>query len=210
MFVTKRYIYNDKKTKNEIEINSVRLNPFLVDFIDNPKKYYKDAIFFDYDFSFLGEFLYFDESIINVNGDIFEHNLLVPEKRKEIFDDLEPLKKLFDKYLKKEMVVISFEDLNSLNIKTITPFSAIKIKSKFDEIFIKNRDNWIKIEELNNKFVYAKSLTLKIDEIQQFDGVDGICKFDFHKNKRFLSINLYNKTLKIDLLNLIRVENETK
>jgi hypothetical protein len=204
MFVTKRYIYTPEKRKNEVEISGIKFNPFLFDF-ENPKSFYKDAYFFDYDFSFLGEFLYFDESIANINGKIIEHNLLMPEKRKEFFNDIKPLENFFKKYLKKGMVVISFENLNELGIKTITPLDAINLKEKLNTVLIKNNGKWVNIETLSNKFVYGRKFYLKIDKIKTFDGIDGVCKFCFKRDKNILNIKLQNKKIKINLLDLLKV-----
>jgi hypothetical protein len=204
MFITKKYIYtsDNKKKKNEIEIEGIKLNPFLFDFLD-AKKYYKDAYFYDYDFSFLGDYLYFDENCVNINGKVFEHNLLLPEKRKKLFNDLEPLKGFFKKHLKEGMKVISFENLEELNIKTITPFEALSLKEKLDKIFLKNRGNWVEIESLNNQFVYGKKLSLKIDDVvKEYNGVDGIVKLKIKRKNNILILNFGKKEIKIDLLNL--------
>ena len=207
MFVTKRYIYPGKK-RNEIEIRGVKLNPFLVDFIDNSKQYYKDAYFFDEDFSFLGDFFYFDETIANINGKIIEHNLLMPLTRKEIFDDLQPIKDFFEKHLEKRMVVISFEDLSLLGIESISPFEAFKVKEKLDKVLINNKNIWVDLESLKNKFVYAGEFSLKIDKIKKFKTKRGMYKFNYTKRGRFLKLSIYNE--EIDLLDLIKVENEIK
>ena len=208
MFVTKRYIYTDEGRKdNKIVLNEVELNPFLLN-IKNPKRFYKDAFFYDYDFSFLGDFFYFDESIANINGKIIEHNLLMPNKRKELFNDLEPLERFFDKYLKKDMVVITFEDLSDLNINNpiLTPFEALEIENKLNNVYIKNNSKWIDINALNNSFVYAPKFYLKIDKIKEFEGVKGVCKLKVKKDKRFLDIELSTKKISINLLELIKVE----
>ena len=208
MFVTKRYIYTDEGRKdNKIILNKVKLNPFLLN-LENPKRFYKDAFFYDYDFSFLGDFFYFDESIANINGKIIEHNLLMPNKRKELFNDLEPLERFFDKYLKKDMVVITFEDLSDFNTDNfiLTPFKAFEIENKLNNVYIKNNSKWIDINALNNSFVYAPKFYLKIDKIKEFEGVKGVCKLKVKKDKRFLDIELSTKKISINLLELIKVE----
>jgi len=209
MFVTKKYIYTSfEKKKNEIEINGVKLNPFLLDFIEEPKKYYEDAYFYDYDFSFLGDFFYFDESVANINGNVFEHYLLMPQRRKELFNDLEPIRKFFEKYLKDEMTVITFEDLSEFGIKTLTPFEALSLENKLNKVMIKNRGKWVDINMLSDRLVYAKKFFLKIDKINEFEGVDGVCKLRVKREGKFLTINLHKKEIKIDLLELIKVEND--
>jgi len=200
MFVTKKYIYPGKK-KNLVEINGVLVNPFLLN-LDNPKIFYKDAYFYDYDFSFLGDFLYFDESIANVNGKIFEHNLLMIDERKRLFNDIDIIKDFFNKYLTKNMTLITFEDLSELGLKSITPIEAIELKEKLKNIFIQNNKKWVHIDELKDKFVYVDKFSIKIDKKETFSvEKKGIYKFRFKQNGRFFEI--FN--LKIDLLKLIKV-----
>jgi hypothetical protein len=205
MFVTKRFIYTEEgKKENKIILNGIEINPFLLD-LENPKSFYKDALFYDYDFSFLGDFFYFDETIANINNKIFEHNLLTPKRRKEQFNDLTPLKNFFEKYLKKDMIVISFENLDDLGIKSITPFEALKLEQKLNKILIKNRGEWIDIKSIDGAFVYGENFYLKIDNVKKFSGVNGVCKIKFKKDKRYLNVDI-GKILRIDLLELIKVE----
>ena len=204
-FITNRYIYTkDNKTKLKVEVGGISVSNFLLkDEIFGIKsdtlREKLDGVFFDYKYPF--DYLYFDEDVIVVNGEVIPHYLLDIDKRQAMFGDLTPYQTLFNKYLKKDMIVVSFEKkiAQFIDNPIITPFEAINL---IDRIKVKTQYGFIPLNKLN--FVhYPSKITLKINkEYNIFTKVKGIVKFRY-EIKGGLNIYLGDKLFQITIKDLL-------
>ena len=203
-FVTNSYIYeNNSKKQTKIKIDNFEvIYPFNRYYNETKKEFEGEGVyFFDYDFSVLGDYLYYDDEFLITNEITIHHRFLDIETRENLLGDLTPIKNLINRYLKKNMVVISFEPLEKLGIKKITPFEAIEqIKVLKSNILIKTNNNFIPIDKLVGRYLHSPyNLELKINKSKKYKGFKGVFKFDYKIENSYL----YIKDKKIDLKELL-------
>ncbi len=150
VFITNSKIYeNDEVKENVYYLKGLEIRDFVfedefgvyekvLEKYENPVTY---GNFYE-KFKVFGNVVFYDEDVLIVNGKIIRHNFLPLKRRKELFNDIDPVEEFIKKHVKfKDYLFISDEFEEAVSVKEA--FKRLK-NFLFKEIEIKVNGNYVK------------------------------------------------------------------
>jgi len=197
----------------EIEYKNSIKEHLLLDYISSKDNFY----IIDFDKKLLKITLIKNSKIIDTK--IIYHNFLNPTKRKELFNDINPIIEFLKKHLNnidEYMIVGDYgvelknEIITILDKKPffVDNFPFIKAYERYKllkniKLYIKVNKNFIELK--NQFFSYPNKITIKINKEKTINTniKKGRVKFKYSIDKQYLILKYLDKTIKIELEELI-------